>query len=165
MSKVLRGAAALAGTLVIAATAGASDWPTFAGSPLRLFFNPAETQVTGANVTTLRVKWKFHTGAVITASPSVAVIDLPTEGPTQVVFIQSWDGNLYAIRLRDGTEVWHISLPYNSGVTYPNVGSADVSTVGGVPHVHVVLRGRCGRRTPRMVFRSRERHDVPARSW
>ncbi len=137
MSKVLRGAAALAGALVIAAAAGASDWPTFAGGPLRLFFNPTETQVTAANVTTLRVKWKFHTGAVITASPSVAVIDLPNEGPTQVVFIQSWDGNLYAIRLRDGTEVWHAAFPYYSGVSYPNVGSADVSTVGGVPHVHV----------------------------
>ena len=125
----------LSGLLI--APAGASEWPTFAGGPRRLFFNPAESQVTPANVSTLRVKWRFHTGAVVTASPSVAVVDLPSEGPTQVVFIQSWDSTLYAIRLRDGTEVWRFTFPDYPGVSYPNVSSADVSVVGGTQRVHV----------------------------
>jgi hypothetical protein len=68
-------------------SAGAvGEWPTFAGGPQRLFFNPAETQITAADVAGLRVKWKFHTGAIVTASPSVAIVDLPGEGATQVVF-------------------------------------------------------------------------------
>jgi outer membrane protein assembly factor BamB len=138
MSKIWTGVlAGVAMTSMLVTAAGASDWPTFAGGPARLFFNPAETQVTAGNVATLRIKWRFHTGAVITASPSVAVIDLPNEGATQVVFIQSWDSNLYAIRLRDGTEVWHFTFADFPGVSYPDVSSADVSTVGGVPHVHV----------------------------
>ena len=123
-----------------AAPAPGGDWPTFAGGPRRLFFNPAETQITAANVTGLRLKWKFHTGAIVTASPSVAVVDLPDEGPTQVVFTQSWDHTLYAVRLRDGSEVWRFPFPaYPSGPggSYPNVASVDVSVVGGVQRVSV----------------------------
>src|SRR5206468_11250839 len=63
---------ALATALSTTPAAG-GDWPTFAGGPRRLFFNPAETQITAANVATLRLMWKFHTGAIVTASPSVAV--------------------------------------------------------------------------------------------
>jgi len=123
--------------LVVAAAAEAGEWPTFAGGPRRLFFNPAETQVTAANVASLRVKWKFRTQAVVTASPSVAVVDLPGEGPTQVVFIQSWDHTLYALRLYDGSEVWRFSFPDYPGGSYPNVASVDVSVVGGVQRVYV----------------------------
>src|SRR5439155_27154234 len=90
---------ALVLALLAAPAAASSEWPTFAGGPRRLFFNPTETQITAANVATLRVKWKFHTNAVITASPSVAVVDLPGEGPTQVVFIPSWYHTLFAVRL------------------------------------------------------------------
>src|ERR1044071_3285423 len=89
----------------------ASDWTTYAGGPHRLFFNPAETQITAANVASLRVKWKFLPGAGGTASPSVAVVDLAGEGPTQVVYIPSWDHTLYALRLRDGSEVWRFAVP------------------------------------------------------
>ena len=65
------------------------------------------------------------------------MVDLPGEGPTQVVFVQSWDGTLYAIRLRDGSEVWRFAFPDQPGVSYPNVGSADVSVVGGIQRVYV----------------------------
>ena len=123
--------------LTASLAANATEWPSFAGGPQRLFFNSAETQITPANAASLRVKWRFHTGAIITASPSVAMVDLPGEGPTQVVFIQSWDGNLYAIRLRDGTEVWRFAMPQYAGVSYPNVSSADVSVAGGTQRVFV----------------------------
>jgi len=123
--------------LLVASAAAAGEWPTFAGGPHRLFFNPAETQITAANVTGLRVKWKFHAGAIVTASPSVAVVDLPGEGPTQVVFIQSWDHTLYALRMLNGTEVWRLPFPDYPGGSYPNVASADVSVVGGIQRVYV----------------------------
>jgi polyvinyl alcohol dehydrogenase (cytochrome) len=117
--------------LLLAPPATAGEWRTHAGGPRRLFFNPAETQITAANVGQLRVKWRFPTGAIVTASPTVVALDLPGEGVTQVVFVQSWDHNLYALRLRDGSEVWRFSVPDRPGVTYPNVGAVDVSVVGG----------------------------------
>src|SRR4030095_15216552 len=96
--------------MLAAGTAQAVEWPTYAGGPRRLFFNPAETQITAANATSLRVKGKSPAAAAITASPSVATVDLPGAGPTQVVFIPSWDHTLYAVRLRDCTEVWRLPV-------------------------------------------------------
>lgn len=113
----------------------ADEWPTYAGGPRRLFFNPAERQITRDNVARLRLKWQFPTGAIITASPSVVGLDLPGEGPTQVVFIPSWDRTLYAVRLRDGREVWRKTTPDHPGQTFPNAASVDVTTVDGVPTV------------------------------
>jgi len=123
-------------TLLTAVPATAVEWPTFAGGPRRLFFNPSETQITAANVASLRVKWKAPAGAAITASPSVATVDLPGEGPTQVVFFTSWDHTLYAVRLRDGSEVWRFAVPDYPGGSYPNVAAVDVSVVGGIQRVY-----------------------------
>src|SRR4029450_11150276 len=122
--------------MLAAGAARAVEWPTYAGGPRRLFFNPAETQITAANAASLRVKWKFPAGAAITASPSVATVDLPDTGPTQVVFIPSWDHTLYAVRLYDGTEVWRFPVPDYPGGSYPNVASVEVGVVGGVQRVH-----------------------------
>jgi polyvinyl alcohol dehydrogenase (cytochrome) len=120
----------------VASPSEALEWPTYAGGPARLFFNPAETQITAANVGTVRVKWKFPTGGAVTASPSVVTVDLPGKGPTQVAFIPSWDHTLYAIRLRDGSEVWRFAVPDYPGGSYPAVASVDVSVVGGVQRVY-----------------------------
>src|SRR6185503_3007623 len=136
----MRGAAlarlALAG-LICCGPAAAGEWRTYAGGPRRLFFNPAETTITPANVGQLRIKWQFPTNAVVTASPSVAVLDLPGEGPTQVAFVQSWDHHLYAIRTRDGTELWRFFMEDQPGATFPNAGSADVRAVDGAEHVFI----------------------------
>src|SRR5438874_5444450 len=80
------------------------EWRTYAGGPRWLFFNPKETSLTAANVGRLQMKWTFPTGAIVTASPAVARLHVPGEGRIPVAFIQSWDGNLYALRVRDGTE-------------------------------------------------------------
>jgi hypothetical protein len=77
------------------------EWRTYAGGPQRLFFNPEERIITAANVSQLQVKWTFRTGAIVTASPSVARLSVPGEGRVPVAFIQSWD--LYALRVHDGT--------------------------------------------------------------
>ncbi len=123
-------------TMLAAGSANAVEWPTYAGGPTRHFFNPAETQITAANVASLRVKWKARAQGAITVSPSVVTLDLPGEGPTPVVFFSSWDHTLYAVRLRDGSEVWRFVVPDYPGGSYPAVASIDVSVVGGVPHVH-----------------------------
>jgi polyvinyl alcohol dehydrogenase (cytochrome) len=128
------GVIVLATLSVVPAMAG--EWPTYAGGPRRLFFNPAETEITPANVASLRVKWNVQAGGAITASPSVATVDLPGEGPTSVVFFPSWDHTLYAVRLRDGSEVWRFAVPDYPGGSYPNVASVDVSVIGGGARVY-----------------------------
>ena len=42
-------------------------------------------------------------GAVVTASPSVAYVDVPGEGRQKIVFVASWDGNFYALRAANGS--------------------------------------------------------------
>jgi outer membrane protein assembly factor BamB len=120
---------------VLAVPAPAAEWPTYAGGPRRLFFNPAETTVTRGNVGALEVKWTFPTGAIVTASPSVVDLDVPNEGRIAVAFIQSWDGNLYALRARNGTELWRFEAAVQPGKSYPNAGSVDVTAVDGLPCV------------------------------
>jgi len=88
----------------------ATDWPLYAGGPRRLFFNPAETLVTAANVSGRHVKWTFPTGAIVTGSPAVVRLDLPGEGRTPVAFITSWDDHLYALRTRGGTALWQFAM-------------------------------------------------------
>ena len=123
--------------LGLAPAVAAREWPTYAGGPRRLFFNPARTPITPANVHGLHVKWKFPTGAIVTASPSVAEVKVPGEGRVQVAFIQSWDHTLYALRTRDGTALWRLPLVDQPGAPYPNVASADVRTINGAERVFI----------------------------
>jgi cysteine-rich repeat protein len=108
-----------------------TEWRTYAGSYERRFYNPLEQVINNQNVTELQEAWRFPTGAIITASPSVASIDLPGEGPTQVVFFQAWDNTIYAVRMRDGSEVWHVVTAEQPGASFPSTGSADISEVNG----------------------------------
>ena len=118
VSAVGGGCAALVlASLLAAGSAAATEWPMYAGGPHRLFFNPAETRITAGNVAGLHVKWAFPTGAIVTASPAVVTLDLPGEGATPVAFIASWDNNLYALRVRDGTALWHFSMVDQPGAS------------------------------------------------
>jgi len=133
--------AALVLTALVAAPAAAAtglpSWPAYAGGPRRLFFNPAEHLITAANVAALRVKWTFPTGAIVTASPAVATLDLPGEGRTPTAFIASWDDRLYALRVRDGTALWRFAMADQPGAAYPDASSAAVETVDGRARVFV----------------------------
>ena len=120
----------LAGLLAVV-PARATDWPTYAGGPRRLFFNPHEAIIGPANVAGLRVKWTFRAGAVVTASPVVATVDLPGAHRTPVAFIASWDGKLYAIDVRDGALVWQFAMAEAPGASFPDAASAHVETIDG----------------------------------
>jgi polyvinyl alcohol dehydrogenase (cytochrome) len=109
----------------------------YAGGPRRLFFNPAETSITSVNVTALRVKWTYLTRAVVTASPAVVTLDLPGERRTAVAFLASWDGGLYALRVRDGTLLWRFAMADQPGASFPEASSVDVETVDGRARVFV----------------------------
>jgi outer membrane protein assembly factor BamB len=133
----MRYASLVLAVLFACGSAAATDWPTYAGGPHRLFFNPAESRVTAANVAGLHVKWVVPTRAVVTASPAVVTLDLPGEGPTPVAFIASWDENLYALRVRDGTILWQFAMVDQPGASFPAAASAHVETIDGRPRVFI----------------------------
>src|SRR5262245_53654684 len=58
-------------------TAIAGGWPSYAGGPHRLFFNPHPGGITRRNVANLQVRWKFHVGGPVTASPSIVTLGVP----------------------------------------------------------------------------------------
>ena len=114
-----------------------TEWRTYAGSYDRLFYNPAEQVVNNSNVQQLKQAWNFPTGAIITGSPSVASVDLPGEGPTQVVFFQSWDYSIYAVRMRDGSLLWEVPTVEQPGASFPSSASVDITEIDGRDTVFV----------------------------
>jgi len=113
------------------------EWRTYGGSHSRTFYNPEETRITRRNVGTLRPKWRYRTGAIITASPVVAYVDVPGEGRVKVVFVSSWDGNFYALRAANGTRLWHYAMKPHPGGSFPYAGSAEVAEAAGELRVFV----------------------------
>jgi polyvinyl alcohol dehydrogenase (cytochrome) len=108
------------------------------GNLARTGYQANETTITKENVGDLAIKWAFETTAPVAASPVVATVDLPDEGETSVVYVGSYDANVYAIRAEDGTEVWHFTVKPHPGVSYGAiVSSAAVAEVDGRMTVYV----------------------------
>jgi len=112
-------------------------WSTYGQSQARTFFNPDETRITRDTVGSMRAKWLYRTAAVVTAGPTVAPVDVPNEGRIKVVFISSWDGNLYALRESNGSRLWSFTMKPQPGASYPQASSAEVATVAGEQRVYV----------------------------
>jgi outer membrane protein assembly factor BamB len=109
---------------------GKTEWRAYAGGPLRQFVNPKEKKLKKAKLGQLRERWRFRTGAIVTASPTVARVEVPGEGLIQVVYFASWDNNVYAVRLSDGSKLWHHTADVQPGSPYPASSSAAVARVG-----------------------------------
>jgi len=128
------------GTIDLPSSGGqpaAVEWSTYGRTQLRSFFNPDETRITRDTVGGMRLKWRYQTGAVITAGPTVAYVDVPGEGRIKVVFIASWDGNFYALRQSNGSRLWSFAMKPHPGASYPQASSAEVTTVAGEQRVYV----------------------------
>jgi outer membrane protein assembly factor BamB len=125
------------GVAVLPGNLQTKEWPTYAGGPERHFFNHDELTLSRRNVAQLAERWRFPTNAIATASPAVAQVELPGEGPTRVVFLTSWDGFVYAVRLDDGSEVWRFATDGQPGASFPYASSVDVAEVEGRLQVHV----------------------------
>jgi outer membrane protein assembly factor BamB len=114
-----------------------AEWATYGQNQQRTFFNVDETRITKANVGSMRFKWRYLTGAIVTASPTVAFVDVPGEGRIKVVFIASWDGNFYALRAANGSRLWSFAMKPHPGGAYPYAASAEVTTIDGEQRVYV----------------------------
>jgi outer membrane protein assembly factor BamB len=108
---------------------GKTEWRAYAGGPLRQGLNAKEKILSKGKLESLRERWRFRTGAVVTASPVVASIVLPDEGRTQIVYFPSWDHNVYALRLSDGSKLWTFTGAVQPGAPYPGAGSALVARI------------------------------------
>ncbi len=73
------------------------QWPVAGQGAANLHDQPAESFLSSANVASLIPKWTFTTGSDVSATPTV--------GATSV-FAPDWSGNLFAIDLATGTQVW-----------------------------------------------------------
>jgi polyvinyl alcohol dehydrogenase (cytochrome) len=115
----------------------ATEWPTFGRTLDRTSFAPDETGITSENVGQLVTKWKFETGGPVAAAPVVATIDLDGQ-PTRIVVAGSYDGNVYAVRADNGSEVWRFKVKPHPGVSYGAIAStAAFAEVGDQQRVYV----------------------------
>jgi outer membrane protein assembly factor BamB len=108
-----------------------AEWRMLGGGLERTYFQAAERRITAASVGQLRVRWRHPTGAIVSASPTVATIELPGEGRTPVAFVQSWDETIHALRVADGSVVWTFVADLQPGSAYPGASSATIETVAG----------------------------------
>ncbi len=129
--------ASCGGTVETDAGNTAAEWTTYGQNQQRTFFNAHESHITRDNVARLRFKWRYLTGAIVTASPTVASVEVPGEGRVKVVFVTSWDGNIYALRAANGSRLWSFPMKPQPGASYPYASSAEVTTVAGEQRVYV----------------------------
>src|SRR5258708_10032907 len=73
------------------------EWPVAGQGATNWRSQPAESYLGAANVGSLVPKWIFTTGGDVSATPTV--------GPT-AVFVPDWAGNIFAIDLATGAQIW-----------------------------------------------------------
>lgn len=107
-----------------------AEWRTLGGDLSRRYFHGSETRLTAENVGELRVRWRRPTAAIVSASPTVATVELPGEGRVPLVFFQSWDERIQAVRVETGFPVWTFEAELQPGAAYPGASSATITQVG-----------------------------------
>ena len=81
----------------IAASAQVVQWPLAGQGAANLRSQPEETFLGTSNASSLVAKWVFTTGSDVSATPTVG---------TTAVFFPDWSGNLYAVDLATGAQLW-----------------------------------------------------------
>ena len=122
------GALAATGQSAIAA-AGSSDWTQYQADSAGAGFNSGESALTTGDAASLAVSWTAHGGRSASAQPLVV---------GGVVYWGSWDGNLHATSLANGSSLWTRALGVTTcGKCNPKVaGMASTpayGTIGSTP--------------------------------
>lgn len=101
------------------------DWPMYQGDSGRSGFNGAETTITPANASRLKVHWKHLAAGGI--SSQVAAVN-------GTLYWGSWDGIEHATNL-SGSDVWTANLGQTTDTSCnpPTAGVASTATVATVP--------------------------------
>jgi polyvinyl alcohol dehydrogenase (cytochrome) len=82
---------------VVFTSAQVVQWPVAGQGATNLRSQPAEAYLGTANAGSLIPKWIFTTSGDVSATPTVG---------TTAVFVPDWDGNLFAIDLATGAQLW-----------------------------------------------------------
>jgi polyvinyl alcohol dehydrogenase (cytochrome) len=111
------------------------QWPVAGQGAANLRSQPAEAYLGSANAASLVPKWIFTTGGDVSATPTVG---------TTAVFVPDFAGNLFAINLATGAELWSHQISeydgYAGAITrvspalYGNSIIIGDSQSTGVPH-------------------------------
>jgi polyvinyl alcohol dehydrogenase (cytochrome) len=111
------------------------QWPVAGQSAANLRSQPSETYLGPANAASLISKWIFPAKGDVSATPTVGV---------SAIFVPDWSGNLFAINLATGTQLWSQQISaydgYAGAVTrvspalYNNSLIIGDSESTGVPH-------------------------------
>lgn len=99
---------AVLGALAVSTSA---DWAAYQHDAAHSGYSSASL-LNSSNVANLAPAWTFPTGGWVTGTPIVV---------GGIAYIGSWDGNMYALRERDGSRLWSFSAETSSdncGFTY-----------------------------------------------
>jgi outer membrane protein assembly factor BamB len=90
--------------LVLSLNLFAQDWPKFRRDNSNTG-RSTETGISSANVASLKVKWTFSTGSLISAQPSVATV-----GGIRTVYVGSGNGKFWALNATTGAKRWSYTI-------------------------------------------------------
>jgi polyvinyl alcohol dehydrogenase (cytochrome) len=119
--------------LAASASAQVVEWPVAGQSAANLRNQPAETFVGTGNVGTLIPKWVFTTTTDVSATPTVSAT---------AVFVPDWNGNLFAIDLATGAQLWSQKISeydgYSNAITRVSPALYNESLIIGdsIPTLH-----------------------------
>jgi DNA-binding beta-propeller fold protein YncE len=110
--------ATVAFVLLIAAAASARaagtrqpiDWPTYATDAARSGYNGDESTIGVGSATHLHLIWHSNLGGLLNAQAVEAAAVRIGGRLTSVIYEGSEDGDMYALRARDGFVLWHRNL-------------------------------------------------------
>ena len=90
----------VAGLLIAAPAAQATDWPSFGADANNTANNP-QTTISVGNVAGLHQKWTYTTGGDVSARAALA---------GGVLYFPDWGGNISAVNAETGAGVWSHQL-------------------------------------------------------
>jgi len=105
----------------------ARDWPSYGRDPGGARFSPL-TQITRANVSALKVVWRYHTGEPptdLSRQPALEVTPIVVDG---VMYISTPLGKVMALEPATGREIWRYDARVDPRGGYGDFTSRGVAT-------------------------------------
>jgi outer membrane protein assembly factor BamB len=132
-SRRLIGLCVVAGLITGATLARATDWRTYGFNLQRTGENPFERTLTPRTVAGLHLLWSFDLNAVTVMQPVVATGVLVNDVAKDLVYMGAEHGDLYAIDIATGTQVWQRNLGSQQTQCYDLPGG--IFGVSGSPFI------------------------------
>jgi outer membrane protein assembly factor BamB len=94
----------------VAPVVDSSDWPMYMATVSHVGVEVGESALSAATAPNLVPLWNYSTGGRIVEQPIVVGAS---------VYVGSWDGNEYAVNVRDGTVEWRTFVGTTGGCGFP----------------------------------------------